>query len=67
MAFTHTTRHGTAYYLHTGPKKGGGIQHYLSTDEKGSLANQIPEGFEVYCHVRRIDYIYVDTIRSFSL
>lgn len=48
MAFTYTTRRGKTYYLHTGPKRGGGVQHYLSTAPSGSLADSIPEGFEVY-------------------
>lgn len=47
MALTHTTRRGKTYYLHTGPKRGGGIQHYVSTDPKGPTANAIPEGFEI--------------------
>jgi hypothetical protein len=48
MAFAYTTRRGKTYYLHTGPKRGGGLQHYLSTDFKGSVAGAIPEGFEIY-------------------
>jgi hypothetical protein len=42
------TRRGKTYYLHTGPKRGGGIQHYISTDPKGPLADAIPDGFEIY-------------------
>jgi hypothetical protein len=48
MAFTYTTRRGKTYYLHTGPKRGGGIQHYLSTDPAGAMAEAIPEGFDIY-------------------
>ena len=48
MAFTYTTRHGKTYYLHTGPKRGGGIQHYVSTDPAGSVADAVPEGFEIH-------------------
>jgi len=48
MAFTYTTRRGKKYYLHSGPKRGGGIQHYVSTDPKGPAAEAIPEGFEIY-------------------
>jgi hypothetical protein len=44
----HTNRRGKAYYLHTGPKRGGGIQHYFSTKPAGQLAESIPDGFEVY-------------------
>ena len=46
--FTYTTRRGKTYHLHTGPKRGGGIQHYLSTDPKGPVADAVPEGFEIY-------------------
>src|SRR5437867_10976118 len=48
MAVTHTSRTGKTYYLHTGPKRGGGVQHFFSTNSAGSLAEQLPEGFEVY-------------------
>ena len=48
MPFTHTSRSGKTYYLHTGPKRGGGVQHYFSTKAKGQLADKIPDGFEVY-------------------
>ncbi len=48
MSVTHTNRRGKTYYLHTGPKRGGGIQHYLSTKRTGALADSIPEGFEIY-------------------
>lgn len=48
MAFTYTTRRGKTYYLHTGPKRGGGIQHYVSTDPAGPLADAVPEGSEIY-------------------
>jgi hypothetical protein len=48
MAFTYTSRRGKTYYLRTGPKRGGGIQHYVSTDPKGPVADAIPEDFEVY-------------------
>jgi hypothetical protein len=48
MAFTYTTRQGTTYYLHTGPKRGGGTQHYVSTNPEGPVAEAIPHGFEIY-------------------
>src|SRR5208282_2591949 len=48
MAVTYTTRRGKTYYLHTGPKRGGGIQHFVSTDPEGALANSLPAGFEIY-------------------
>lgn len=48
MAFSYTNRRGKAYYLHIGPKRGGGIQHYVSQDATGKLAEAVPEGFEIY-------------------
>jgi hypothetical protein len=48
MAFTYTTRRGKTYYLHTGPKRGGGTQHYVSTDPDGPVAESVPDGFEIY-------------------
>src|SRR5437870_4966011 len=48
MAFSYTNRQGKTYYLHVGPKRGGGLQHYLSTKKKGELAEALPAGFEVY-------------------
>ena len=48
MPFAYTTRRGKTYYLHTGPKRGGGIQHYVSTDPDGPVAEALPEGFEIY-------------------
>jgi hypothetical protein len=48
MAFTHTSRTGKTYYLHTGSKRGGGIQHYFSTKATGSLVECVPPGFGVY-------------------
>lgn len=47
MPFTYTTRRGKTYYLHTGPKRGGGIQHYVSTDPDGPVAESVPDGFEI--------------------
>ena len=48
MPIIHTTRRGKRYFLHTGPKKGGGTQFFFSTDPDGPLADEIPAGFEVY-------------------
>ena len=48
MPFSYTTRRGKIYYLHTGPKRGGGIQHYVSTNPDGRLAESVPGGFEIY-------------------
>lgn len=48
MTITHTSRTGKTYYLHTGPKRGGGVQHFFSTQSAGSLAEHLPEGFEIH-------------------
>jgi len=48
IVVTHITRTGKTYYLHTGPKRGGGVQHFFSTKSAGSLAQRLPDGFEVY-------------------
>jgi hypothetical protein len=48
MAITHTSRTGNTYYLHTGPRRGGGVQHFFSTKSSGSLADELPAGFEIH-------------------
>jgi hypothetical protein len=48
MAITHTSRTGKTYYLHTGPKRGGGTQYFVSAKPAGPLADAVPEGFEIY-------------------
>jgi hypothetical protein len=48
MVITHMSRKGKNYYLHTGPKRGGGIQYFFSTKSDGDLAKRVPDGFEVY-------------------
>ena len=45
---THTTRKGKTYYLHTGPKRGGGVQYFFAMKSSGSLAHQLPDGFEIF-------------------
>jgi hypothetical protein len=57
MPFMHTSRTDKTYYLHTGSKRGGGIQHYFSTKATGSLAECVPLGFEVYETVNGQVYI----------
>lgn len=52
MPITYTSRRGQTYYLHTGPKRGGGAQHYFSMESEGSLAETLPKGFEIYESVR---------------
>jgi hypothetical protein len=48
MAVIHQSRTGKTYYLHTGPKRGGGVQHFFSTKPTGTLAESVPEGFEMH-------------------
>jgi len=57
MPVVHTNRCGKTYYLHTGPKRGGGIQHYFSTKPGGQLAESLPDGFEVYETVNGAVYL----------
>jgi hypothetical protein len=55
----HRSRTGKTYYLQTGPKRGGGIQHYFTTKPEGPLAERVPAGFEIHetvngqVHLRR--------------
>jgi hypothetical protein len=48
MPFTYEARNGSAYHLRTGPKRGGGVQYFVSKKPKPPLADAIPEGFEIY-------------------
>ena len=48
MPFTHKSRTGKTYYLHTGPKRGGGLQYFFSSKAAGQLADRLPDGFEAY-------------------
>jgi hypothetical protein len=48
MPISHKNRLGQTYYLHTGLKRGGGVQYYFSIKSEGSLAETAPAGFEVY-------------------
>jgi hypothetical protein len=52
MPVQHTSRTGKTYYLHTGQKRGGGIQYFFSTKRTGALAERVPDGFEIYESVR---------------
>jgi hypothetical protein len=47
----HTSRKGKTYYLHIGQKRGG-IHYFFSTKHTGSLAESVPDGFEIYESVR---------------
>jgi len=48
MTIQHTNRFGDVYYLHEGKSKTGKPQFHFSKKPDGTLADSIPEGFEVY-------------------
>ena len=48
MPITHTSRTGKTWHLHSGPKRGGGVQYFFATKPGGSLASHLPDGFEIY-------------------
>ena len=45
---TYQNRQGKTYYLHSGPKRGGGTQCFVSQSAEGELLDAVPEGFELY-------------------
>jgi hypothetical protein len=48
MPITHTNRQGDVYYLHQGQTRTGKPRYHFSKKSKGTLAEAIPEGYEVY-------------------
>jgi hypothetical protein len=48
MPITHTNAKGKIYYLHEGTTKTGKPKYYFSMKNEGTLADAIPEGFEIY-------------------
>lgn len=48
MPVIHKSRTGKTYYLHSGPKRGGGVQHFFSTKSAGNLVENLPPEFEIY-------------------
>jgi hypothetical protein len=48
MPLTYKARNGTTYFLQTGPKRGGGVQYFVSQSPDGTLADSLPKGFELY-------------------
>lgn len=50
MGVEYTNRSGKKYFLHVGKTKTGKPRYYFSLKKKGTLADDIPEGFEVYEH-----------------
>ncbi len=57
MPIVHKSRTGKTYYLHTGQKRGGGSQHFMSTKSSGTLAETLPVGFEIYERVNGQAYL----------
>ena len=51
MSIEHTSRTGKNYYLHVKTTAAGKPSYFFSTDADGPLAEQIPEGYEVYENV----------------
>lgn len=48
MSIQHKARTGKIYYLHVMPGKGGRPSYHFSKDPEGTLADAIPEGYEIY-------------------
>jgi hypothetical protein len=48
MPITHTNAKDKTYYLHQGTTKTGKPKYYFSMKSEGTLADDIPEGFEIY-------------------
>ena len=48
MPITHTNAKEKTYYLHQGTTKTGKPKYYFSTQPEGTLAEAMPEGFEMY-------------------
>jgi len=44
----YTNRKEKVYYLHVGKTKKGNPRYHFSTKDKGELATEIPEGYEIY-------------------
>jgi hypothetical protein len=48
VPITHTNAKGKTYYLHQGTTKTGKPKYHFSMQHKGTLAESIPQGFEIY-------------------
>ena len=48
MPITHTNAKGKTYYLHQGTTKTGKPKYHFAMKSDGTLADSIPEGFEIY-------------------
>ncbi|HYG33485.1 MAG TPA: hypothetical protein VEC99_01795 [Clostridia bacterium] len=52
MAIQYKSRNGKIYYLHVKQGKDGKVAYYFSQAQDGPLANSVPEGYEIYQHIR---------------
>jgi hypothetical protein len=50
MSVDYVNRKGQTYYLHESRTKTGKLRYYFSTKKGGELADEIPEGYEIYEH-----------------
>ena len=57
MPVTHTNRKGQTYYLHSGPKRGGGLQLYFSRKKDGTLPDAIPNEYGIHEHPDGMVYL----------
>lgn len=48
MPITHKNRKGDVYYLHAGVTKTGKPRYHFSRKDQGTLADEIPPGYEIY-------------------
>ncbi len=48
MPITHVNSKGKTYYLHQGTTKTGKPKYHFAMKSEGNLADNIPEGFEIY-------------------
>jgi hypothetical protein len=48
VPITHTNAKGKTYYLHQGTTKTGKPKYHFSMQSEGTLADTIPDGFEIY-------------------
>ncbi len=48
MAVEYTNRKGKKYYLNVGKTKKGKPRYYFSMKKREKLAEEIPEGYEIY-------------------
>ncbi len=51
MSIEHKARSGKTYYLHVTPGPNGKAKHFFSTKPEASLAQAIPDGYEIFENV----------------